>query len=164
MLKKLSSLVVVLAVLIFFSSFVAHKFYVSHYTVEYKSQALQLTIKVFTDDLEKALKQKDPALLINEKSDPKILGPKIMAYYKEHLQLKTDKALPLEWIGYELENDLVWIYLEIPDLAKVPTSIEIKCDALTEVYEDQINLFRLDCGELKETFSLRKGETVKKVD
>lgn len=163
MLKKSSSILLLIFLAIATSSFVLHKFYISHYTIEYKNQALQITVKVFTDDLEKALKQADASLKIDEKSDPKVLGPKIMAYYKDHFHLKTDKPLTLNWVGYELENDLVWIYLEVQDLAKAPASMEIKCDALTEVYDDQINLFRVDCGELNETFSLRKEEAVKKI-
>ncbi len=162
--KKLSRSLLLLFVVVAASSFVLHKFYISHYTLEYKAQALQITVKVFTDDLEKALKQADPSIKIDEKSDPEVLGPKIMAYYKDHLQIKSDKALNLQWVGYELENDLVWIYLEVPALASAPKSLEIGCTALTEIYEDQINLFRVDCGELKETFSLKKDDTTKKVE
>lgn len=161
MLKKLSKPTLILALLLVLSSFVSHKFYVSHYTIEHKNAALQITAKVFTDDLEKALQQKEPALRIDERSDPKILGPKILAYFKEHFKLKSDKALNYEWVGYELEQDLVWIYLEVPSLPQAPKSLEINCDVLTEVYEGQINLFRVDCGDLEETFSLRKEETTK---
>ncbi|MHB1278984.1 MAG: DUF6702 family protein [Bacteroidia bacterium] len=161
--KKLSRSLLLLFVAVAASSFVLHKFYISHYTLEYKAQALQITVKVFTDDLEKALKQTDAALKIDEKSDPKVLGPKIMTYYKKHLQLKSDEALNLQWVGYELENDLVWIYLEVPALPSAPKSLEITCTALTEIYEDQINLFRVECGELKETFSLRKDESLRQL-
>lgn len=164
MLKKLSKSLFLLLALVATSGFVLHKFYISHHSIEYKNQTLQITVKVFTDDLELALKKADPSIKIDENSDPKVLGPKIMTYYKEHLQLKSDKALALQWVGYELENDLVWIYLEVPALASAPTSLEISCTALTEIYEDQINLFRVDCGELKETFSLRKDDTTKKVE
>lgn len=164
MLKRLSSSFVAVCILYLSSGFLVHKFYISHYTLDYKNRSLQVTVKVFTDDLEKALRQGDAALKIDEKSDAKLLGPKIMAYYKEHLQLKTDKVQNLQWVGYELENDLVWIYLEVPEMASAPKSMEINCNVLTEIYEDQINLFRVNCGSLQETFSLRKEETVKKVE
>ncbi|HCS19145.1 MAG TPA: hypothetical protein DIW47_01035 [Bacteroidetes bacterium] len=163
MLKKLSRSLLLLCVAIAASSFVLHKFYISHYTLEYKTQTLQVTVKVFTDDLEKALKQTDPSIKIDENSDPEVLGPKILAYYNKHLQIKSNTALNFQWVGYELENDLVWIYLEVPALAAAPKSLEISCTALTEIYEDQINLFRVDCGELKETFSLRKDESLRQL-
>lgn len=157
--KRLNKPLILFLFLLLGSSFTAHKFYVSHYTIEYKNQDLQITIKVFTDDLEKALQQADAALRIDEGSDIKVLGPKISNYYLQHLHLTGDKAMKLNWVGYELENDLVWVYMEVTGLKEAPKSLEIRCDALTEIYEDQINLFRVDCGALEETFSLRKEES-----
>ena len=62
------------------NSFVLHKFYVSHYTLEYRDHSLQCTVKIFTDDLEKALREKNADLRIDERQDKKVLGKHLHTY------------------------------------------------------------------------------------
>lgn len=160
MLKKSIKLLFFLCLGLVMTSSSLHKFYLSHYTVEYKKESLQIVAKVFTDDMEKALQTKEPTLRIDEKQDPKILGPKLNAYYEKHLSFKDrDTELKYRYVGYELENDVIYIYFEVPDLAIDPGYLSIFCDALFEIYPDQVNLFRVDCGTIQETFTLKGDES-----
>lgn len=135
-----------------------HKFYVSHYTLEHRSNQIQITAKVFADDMELALQGIDKNIRLNEKSKPEEISALLSQYYQKHLRLSSkSRAIPIEYVGYELEHDLVWIYL-MADVKKAPSQLSVFCDALTEVYEDQINIFRLEVGAIKNTFALKKGD------
>jgi|GEM_PF-2064224 len=158
MLKKSIKLSLFLGLVVLASSSIIHKFYLSHYSIDYKNESLQIVAKIFTDDLEKALQSKEPTLRIDEKQNKKIIGEKIAAYYEKHFSLKDrDTELKYRYVGYELENEITYVYLEVPNLLLDPGYLTIFCDALFEVYPDQVNLFRVDCGSILETFTL-KGE------
>ena len=159
MLKKSIKPLILFLLVCLSTSSQMHKFYLSHYSVDYKNESLQIVAKIFTDDMEKALQIKEPTLRIDEKQNPKVLGPKLAEYFKKHLSFKDrDIELLHQYLGYELENDLIYIYLEVPSLALDPGYLTVFCDALFEVYPDQVNLFRVKCGSIQETFTLKKGE------
>jgi len=160
MLKKSIKLLFLLALVCATSSSTFHKFYVSHYSVDYKKESLQIVAKIFTDDMEKALQMKEPTLRIDEKQNKEVLGKKIAAYFEKHLSFKDrDTELKHKYVGYELENEVIYIYLEVPSLAIDPGYLTIFCDALFEIYPDQVNLFRVECGSIQETFTLKGDET-----
>lgn len=164
MLKKSISLFLLISLAFLHQSASLHKFYVSHYTVDYRNEALQITIKVFADDLEKVLRNNHPKLRIDEKQDRKILGDAIYDYYVHHLSFVLDlKNTKPDYVGYELEQDIVYVYLQIDGLKKAPQQIIVNCDALTSDFEDQVNLFKLNCGKIQETLFLNKTETSKTV-
>lgn len=140
-----------------------HKFYVSHYTLEHRSNQLQITIKVFADDMEKAIQGIKPDIRLDERSKAEEISPLLDSYFQNHLKLAVKgKDIPIQLVGYELEHDLVWIYVKA-EVKKAPQNLSVFCDALTEVYEDQINIFRVDCGSLKNTFALKKGDYKKEL-
>ncbi len=162
MLKKSIKILLAALFVAISSSNTLHKFYVSHYSVDYKKESLQIVAKIFTDDMEKALQMKEPTLRIDEKQNKEILGKKIAAYFEKHLRFKDrDTNLKHQYVGYELENEVIYVYLEVPSLAIDPGFLTIYCDALLEVYPEQVNLFRVDCGSIQETFALKGEETSK---
>jgi hypothetical protein len=165
MLKRLTRLSFLFLFLMLFWSNSWHKFYVSHFTLEYRNQSVQITGKIFADDIEKALQKTNPAIRINEKSDPKIIEESLKNYLNQHIKLSFDgKDQPLNWVGYELENDLVWVYFEVKNRTEPPINLLVFCDVLTEIYDDQVSIFRVDIGKMKETFALRKDEKSHRID
>lgn len=160
MLKKSIKLLFLLVFVCATTASSTHKFYVSHYSVDYKKESLQIVAKIFTDDMEKALQVKEPTLRIDEKQNKEILGKKIATYYEKHLLIKDRKTeLKHRYVGYELENEVIYIYLDVPSLPVDPGFLTIFCDALFEIYPDQVNLFRVDCGSIQETFTLTREES-----
>ena len=107
-------------------SFTGHKFYVSHYRIDYKDNSLQLTAKIFTDDLEKVISTPNRSYRINEKESTDTLNRVLNAYLQKHLRLKADGSpVTLQWVGFEKEADVTWLYLEMGSLKKAPASLHV---------------------------------------
>lgn len=109
-------------------------------------ELLEITIRVFTEDLSLALGEE---VLINEKekeTDPKALdkqGVKIEDYVRKNFSLKANgKELSYEAIGHEAEFDLTYIYFEIPAF-KIQPSYEISQTLFFDLFEDQSNIVNL---------------------
>lgn len=149
-----------LCLLVFlFCSFTGHKFYVSHYRIDYKTSSLQVTAKIFTDDLEKAISTGSKKYRINEQEQADTLNRVLFDYVKGHFRLKADGEMKaLQWVGFETEADITWIYFEIPGLKKAPSSLHIFCSSLTEIYDEQVNLFNIGVNDAKKTFFLNEND------
>lgn len=138
-----------------------HKFYLSHYQIKKNDGNLQVTIKIFTDDLELALQKAGfYPVRLNAGKDEKLADHAVERYLKEHFGIQADgKTLEAQWIGKEYEADVTWVYLEYPT-EKKPSQLKINCRSLTEVYEDQGNLISLEGWSKKQSTLLTRGTSV----
>ncbi|MBP9873084.1 MAG: hypothetical protein KBC60_03550 [Haliscomenobacter sp.] len=125
-----------------------HAFHVSKAVVEYNTseQAVQVSMHLFLDDLEAALKQThpEPLYLCSDKEKPEA-ETYLKEYLNRHFRLVLDgQSKALNFLGKEPSEDLqgVWCYLEIPK-TKAPKSIRVIHTALMEVYSDQKNIVHL---------------------
>ena len=120
-----------------------HKYYLSVSNVTYSSkvQALQMTTRFFIDDLEDVLsEQSQKKLVLNNDQD--ILDNKaaLASYLEKKMEVTADKRMrTIVYLGGEIENDQVVLYIEIP-VSKEPTSITMKFTAFQELFEDQKNM------------------------
>jgi len=123
-----------------------HPFYVSVTEIEYnqKQKVVQVSVRIFFDDFESALKKR-------YKSNINILKPKVQAevdqliaaYINSHLKINADgRLLNLKYIGYEIQEDAAWCYFESGSLAKVQR-FNIQNDLLFEQHESQINMIHV---------------------
>lgn len=130
-----------LAVLIIWL-FLIHPFHVSVLEIEYNEQGktLQLSQRIFIDDLETALNKKSTKTIDIINMDKSITDPLIKAYLKDKISLRINqRGLELEYLGFEIEEDAAWIYLEVTDVNNL-TTLELFNTILLEVFEDQVNL------------------------
>src|SRR5690606_7058436 len=98
--KNWNKPLVLLALGLVFVSFRMHKFYVSQYDLYIEKDAFQTSVRIFTDDLERALQKQDPQIRLDKTSDVKYQDSLIFAYIQTHLTLKADqKTLVPEWVG-----------------------------------------------------------------
>lgn len=120
-----------------------HKYYLSVSNVTYssKAQALQMTTRFFIDDLEDVLsEQSQKKLVLNNNQD--ILDNKavLASYLEKKLELTVDNVKRnIIYLGGEIENDQVVLYIEIP-VSKEPTSVTMKFIAFQELFEEQKNM------------------------
>lgn len=105
-----------------------------------ESKSIEVSIKLFYDDFEKALKQ------INQQ--PIYLCPDSIAdasdfietYFRNEFKISiNEKAASFKMVGYECENELVYVYLEYLNVPKVK-SVQINNTLLFESFLDQSNL------------------------
>ena len=125
------------------TAFSFHPYYMSVTEFEYKpaEKEVQVACKIFTDDLEGALKlslQKKVDILNTsaKKENEQLLN----TYLQEHLKLQLDgKAVPMQMIGFEQEGEAVWIYLVTKNTARFKTATVFN-DILYSYKEEQINI------------------------
>jgi len=123
----------------------AHEFHISKCQIEYSEPdaALQITLHIFIDDLEEALRKqgKDKLFIATEKEDQQAEAY-VFEYLKEKLELDVnEEKATYTFIGKEPSEDLqaIWCYLEIPNLEKV-SDLSVNNTLLTEVFNDQKNI------------------------
>ena len=126
-----------------------HPFYLSLTEIRYNNtnQSLEIAQKIFWDDLEVALgnKNKTKVDFLNPKNKAD-LEKMVQAYLLEKNEIKVNgQKANLTYLGYEIEEDAAWFYLEATNIP-LPKKVEIKSDILIESFESQQNIinFYLD--------------------
>jgi len=122
-----------------------HPLHVSTTDVSFNAKDSQLEVicTIFTDDFELALEKQ-----FHSKAD--LAKPEMHAamdalvknYINSHLQLKTTAALPLSYIGFEINREAVNVYMESGKIA-TPKRIDAEVTLLQSLYEDQLNIVHM---------------------
>lgn len=125
-----------------------HEFHLSKCDIEYNHQdhALQMTLNLFIDDLEKALEQTGvKGMYILTEKESEYAESHIADYLKSKLRVSVDgRRQEITYLGKEAGEDLssMWCYLEIPQVYP-RSSIQVEIDILLEVFDDQRNIVKL---------------------
>ena len=130
--------------LIYSLVFFLHPIHVSVSEINYseKDKALQITSRIFVDDLETSIRR------VRKEPEMDLLAPKnglttdqlLTDYLKDHFKVKVDgKPQKLKLLGHETEDVAIICYIEIENIKKVK-SIEVFNDVITEIHDDQSNL------------------------
>lgn len=152
---------------IFFSFylFLLHPLHLSVSDIKYNEEAksLEITQRLFVDDLEDALRHKSAgkADVLNP-ADPDKMSALIGQYLQQHFKLQLNgKQTPAKFLGYEIEGDAVWAYMEVPNVRKIK-SIGVEYTVFFEMFDDQVNLINIEkegkIRSLKLTSSQKKDQ------
>lgn len=120
-----------------------HPFYVSivEINVNTEEQLLECAVKIFTDDLEKALRAQfqQPVLNIGAPKELDTAEVLIKRYLKQTMIFTINNA-PAEfrWLGKEGNLEHQWMYFELPFTSF--DSFTLKSAQLMEIFSDQTNL------------------------
>lgn len=142
------------------SSFNLHKHYISLTQIEYNEgeKALQITMRFFIDDLEKAVETRfDKNLALATEDELKNANAYIERYLdsKFKLWINGTEQSP-NYLGKQYEDDQVFFFLELEKVENIEI-IEVQNSVLMEVYEEQQNYIKLSIGEIEKTFILIKA-------
>jgi hypothetical protein len=139
----------------------AHPFFVSvtEFNFNAKEKLMEITSKVFLDDLEKALKkQTNTTVELTNPASPKQAQEMVSGYFKKHLQVKLDdKPVQLEFIGYEREGASVWVYFQVSNTISVK-KITATNNILYEMYANQISIMHAQVGNNKKSTRITNPE------
>jgi hypothetical protein len=142
---------------------VPHPFFVSVVEVEHnaKEQILEISCKIFTDDFEKTLRLNNPGTavdLINPK-DKAAMNRLIAAYIQKRLDIRPNgKALPMQLIGFEKQEEAIYSYWQIDHVPTV-TKITFTNSLLYDYKKEQINIIHAIAGGVRKTTKLGHPET-----
>jgi len=127
---------------------------VTEITLDEKERELEIMLRIFTDDLELAIRnaKNDPELTLvnpsNSTTDKLAWG-----YLQPRFKLMADgKLQPVKYLGHETDEDVLIFYIQVRPVKKFKT-IDITNSIITEFYEDQSNLINMTVKN--ETKSLR---------
>jgi hypothetical protein len=115
---------------------------VSEINYSEKDKALQITSRIFLDDLELSIQKQlnKPDLDLLEPGKDLTTEKLISEYVLQHFSVKLDgKIQKLNFLGFEREDPAIICYIEIENIKKFKT-IEIKNDVIMETHNDQSNL------------------------
>jgi hypothetical protein len=158
MMKKAIYLFILALPLLGFS---VHKFYVSVTHINYAEEqdALQITTRIFIDDLEAVLLERyDVRTALATPEESSAAEDYIEKYLKTKFLVRLDGELqPYKFLGKRYDNDVVVCYLEITNLNRPDLkTIEVQNDILTDLFEEQQNLVHLNIRGNKKSFVLYK--------
>jgi hypothetical protein len=127
---------------------------VTEITLDEKEKELEIMLRVFTDDLELAIRnaQHDAELdLLNPSNTT--TDKLAWEYLQPRFKLVTDgKVQPVKYLGHEADENVLVFYIQVQPVKNF-TTIGITNSILTELYEDQANLVNITVGD--DTKSLR---------
>lgn len=152
MMKKGMTMLLLLPVLLAFN----HPFFVSVTEVEYSSKTKELGIacKVFPDDMEDALRLLSGKQSDLYKGDKALNGATLNTYFQKHFLVKINgKAKAINFLGYEIDKEVAWVYFNIPKLTGVK-SVEVVSDLLYTSKPEQSNIIHINIDGKRESFKL----------
>jgi hypothetical protein len=130
----------------YFFSFIISNFHPFHVSVcevyhNPSANSLEISLKIFIDDLELAIqKQGNENFRLISSNDKGQNNNQLKNYITAQFKIKIDsKAVDLSLVGYEFEDDAILCYFEGKKTKEI-REIEIQNSIITEVYDDQINL------------------------
>lgn len=127
-----------------------HPLYISVTEMNYNAtdKNLEISCKIFADDLEKTLANNYKAKVdLTTPADKNEANRLVKEYVKSHLLLKVDnKAVSLEFVGFEKESDAIWSYFEVKNITTAPKKIDVVNSILYEAYDKEINLMHVTVG------------------
>jgi hypothetical protein len=139
---------------------VVHPFFISLTEMRFNPQSKKMEIaqKIFWDDLEVALGSefKEKVDFLKPKDKAK-LESQLKTYLLKHNQVWVNgKSVTLTYLGYEVEEDAAWFYLE-SSATEMPKSVEVQSTVLLKDFDGQQNIVHV-YSQSKSPRSLLLGE------
>jgi len=148
--------------LVSFNSFSVHKFYMAIYQINFapEKKMLQITSRIFIDDLNKALEKKYNRKFFlgteNESVDDLVLMKKYLA---ENFAIKVNgQPKIMNFLSKELDGDVLVCYLKIKDVSKI-NALEIYNSVLIDCFAEQQNIIHITALDVKKSFLFTETST-----
>ena len=153
----------IITIMIVFSSFALHKFYVSIYQINYakEKKMLQITSRIFIDDMNVILeKEYHKKTFIGEKNQSPGDIVLMKKYISENFSIKVNgQQKTINFLSEELEGNVIICYYNITAISKIKT-IEVKNTVLIDLNSEQQNIIQTTVSGDKQSLLLT-DETIK---
>lgn len=149
-------------VLVFGFHSIKHPFYITVVDIKHdaKQQSLNISVKLFTNDIEEALKKTTSKSidLLNPKNKTE-MEIELMNYIKKRLSIMiNNKATSIGFIGYEKEEDAIWAYLEIKKVG-LTKNIKIDTKLLYDFLPQQSNIIHAEVNGVKKSSKVNNPDS-----
>ncbi len=123
-----------------------HPFYVSVTEINYKSntKSLEISCKMFAEDIEQVLKLKyNKSLSLTNDAQKEQNNKFLNDYLTKHLFINTDaKLLNLKFVGFEKDRESIYCYFEVDEVAPFK-KVVVRNNILTDYKDEQINILHI---------------------
>ena len=134
-----------------------HPFYVSVIDINHntKEESVEMSIRIFTQDLEETLQKYSTAKIdMVHPTNKAVLDKQINDYIKQKLQLKINgQTATMQYVGYEIQLESVWIYFEVPKIKQLK-KVDINCTILYDFQNIQSNIFHVKANGTEKSYKL----------
>lgn len=119
------------------------------------SKALEISCKIFVDDMEETLKKSYKTKVDLSSAQGKEQNNKLIAdYISKHLVFVADgKPQKLSYVGYEKESEAVYCYFEVPNLPAVK-KLDVTNSILQDYTSEQINIMHVYVNGNRKSYKL----------
>src|SRR6201996_3546453 len=139
-----------------------HPLYISVTEINHnpKDKILEISCKVFTNDLETVLEKMSGSRVDLSVASDKAASDKLIdAYVEKHLRLRVDgRPVALHFVGSEKENDGTWSYFQVNDVSSVK-KIDAVDELLYDSFNQQINIMHVTVGGQRKSTRLDYPES-----
>lgn len=130
-----------------------HPVYVSVTSIEYneKQQMLEVSCKLFVDDMEKFLRTRHGGKVDLLHPDREGRTDSLLArYLTDHLMLQVNGSkAPLDYVGFEQEGDAIIVYLEADGITAV-RELLVRDNILYDYKAQQVSVINVKVGKNKQ--------------
>jgi hypothetical protein len=142
------------AIFAFVFLFLMHDFHTSLTEVNYnaKTGSLEVSIRVFTDDLERMLNENKQTKALKIEDEAQKIDPLLEQYFRKNFALiGPNKEVKLaKFYGKEKEADATWLFFEIADCQHIK-EFSIYNAIFQDMFTDQTNLINIIYPSSKKT-------------
>lgn len=134
---------------------------VSEISYSEKDKALQITSRIFLDDLELSIRNQlnQPELDLLQPGPSQTTEQLISDYVLKRFSVKLDgKLQKLNFLGFEREDPAVICYIEIENVKKF-SAMEVKNEVIMETHNDQSNLVHVTYKEPVKSMRLTRDKS-----
>ena len=134
-----------------------HPFYVSVTEINHNAaeKTLEVSCKVFADDLEEVLKKNyNVSVDLSNNAQQAQNNKYVIDYFQKHLAVTADgKAAKLAYLGYEKDQESVYCYFEVANMTSLK-KVELTNSILQDLNEKQINIMHVVVGGNRKSYKL----------
>jgi hypothetical protein len=136
-----------------------HPFHTSVMEMSYnqQGQSWEISLRLFQDDLEQTMSSvtgKKFRMVLGDVASERLLDTYLRAHFRFHAGKQT--TTPYRWVGSELQQDVVWVYLEIPTTSDL-VGAYMENSLFLDEFPDQTNLVSWSHLGSKKSYLFRKS-------
>ncbi|MCW3087140.1 MAG: hypothetical protein JWQ78_526 [Sediminibacterium sp.] len=134
-----------------------HPFFVSVIEINHnpKEAAMEISVRIFTEDLEKTLQKYSTGKVdILNPADKALLEKQISQYITQKLKLKINgQPVTLQYIGHEIQQESVWSFFEVNKITEAK-NVQVDCNLLYDLVNSQTNIFHVKSKGVEKSYKL----------
>jgi hypothetical protein len=134
-----------------------HPFFVSVVDINHNSKeaALEISVRVFSDDLEKTLQAFSKTKIdLFKPANKELINKQLQAYVAGRLKLTVNgKPVQFNLIGYEQQMESTWCYFEVTGISAV-NKVDVDCSLLYDYEKNQVNIVHVKSKGVQKTYKL----------